>query len=80
MFDNIDADKLKHARTEVSAYLGIRFGRKHRLATVKVNIDTRARVNVLSLSIITPTNVSRKFGHRAQKFEEVFNCVDSVYR
>ena len=49
MFDNIDADK--HVRTEVCASLVIRFGRKHRPATLKVKVDTVAQGNVLPLII-----------------------------
>ena len=49
MFDNIDANK--DVRTEVYASLDIRFGRKHKPATLKVKVDTGAQGNVLPLRI-----------------------------
>ena len=49
MFDTIDANK--DVRTEVYAALDIRFGRKHKPATLKVKVDTGAQGNVLPLRI-----------------------------
>ena len=49
MFDTIDANK--DVRTEVYASLDIRFGRKHKPATLKVKVDTGAQGNVLPLRI-----------------------------
>ena len=49
MFDTIDANK--DVRTEVYASLDIRFGRKHKPATLNVKVDTGAQGNVLPLRI-----------------------------
>ena len=49
MFNNIDENK--DVRTEVYASLDIRFGRKHKPATLKIKVDTGAQRNVLPLRI-----------------------------